>query len=458
MTSLYTLIRPHQCVSKILGIVLLLSTCLALPGVAQESDPVVLFFKNGEGFRAQGEYRQAITEYEKALAIDNTRPIIFYWKGICHYQLKEHEKGVESLEHAIDLNSNYDQAYKALLQGYTEVANMEKVVATLSRMAFVEQDVMKRIEHYKRIASLLVKQREYTKALPHIEDGLRVDPYNPDLLYAKAQSLNGSGQYQATINMGKPVIANLQGDDRENITRFNYEVGFAYYKLGNYKEANKYFEKAYFGPYRSLISKLQPNHFYNVAYGFSMIYEYETTEHMLETALEIDPGFAKAYDLLADIAIKQEHHHKGILYYEKAVSGLAEQDEYLEEIYNNKLIPTLINAQEYREAVRICDQALGKFPASRNIKYLKAIALHHQDLNVDAISIMENILSEQAIPALEKSLYSFAIGIMYNANNQTEEAKESFKAARSGAFTNASLYAYEMILEEEILSRNSAGF
>lgn len=458
MTSLSTLIKPLQSVSKILGIVLLLSTYLVLPSSAQESDPAVLFFKNGEGFRAQGEYRQAITEYEKALAIDNTRPIIFYWKGICHYQLKEHDKGVEDLEHAIDINPNYNQAYKALLQGYTEVANTNKVVETLSRMAFVEEDVMKRIEHYKRIAQILVKQREYVKALPHIEDGLKADPNNLDLLYAKAQSYNGSAQYQSTINTVKPVLPKLTANDRDNTTRFNYEIGYAYYKLTNYKEANGYFERAYYGSYRSLISKLQPNHFYNVAYGFSMIYEYETTESMLETALAIDPAFAKAYDLLADIAIKQEHHHKGILYYEKAVTGLAEQDEYLEEIYNNKLIPTLINAMEYREAVRICDQALSKFPSSRNIKYLKAIALHHQDINVDAIGIMENIIAEQGVPALEKSLYSFAMGIIYKANNQIEEAKESFKAARNGAFTNASLYAYELILEEEILSKNMADF
>ncbi|MEM8893244.1 MAG: tetratricopeptide repeat protein [Bacteroidota bacterium] len=458
MTSLAALCKLHQSILKILGIVLLISAGASIHGFAQVSDPVVLFFKNGEGFRAQGEYKEAIMEYEKALAIDNTRPQIFYWKAICHYQLNEHEKGVEDLEHAIDLNENYNQAYSALLQGYTEVANMNKVVETLSRMAYVEEDIMKRIEYYKRIVSLLVKQREYVKALPHIEDGLQVDPNNYDLLYAKAQSLNGSAQYQSAINLGKPVLSKLPGNDRNNITRFNYEVGFAYYKLTKYKEANNYFERAYYGPYRSLISKLQPNHFYNVAYGFSMIYEYETTERMLETALEIDPGFAKAYDLLADIAIKQEHHHKGILYYEKAVTGLAEQDEYLEEIYNNKLIPTLINAQEFREAVRICDQALDKFPGSRNVRYLKAIALHHQDLNVDAISIMENLLAEQGIPALQKSLYSFAIGIMYDANNQIEEAKESFKSARSGAFTNASLYAYELIIEEEILSRNSTGF
>lgn len=455
---LYSSFNPHQIILRAFGVFLLLSACCIYQSTAQESDPVVLFFKNGEGFRAQGEYAQAITEYEKALAIDNTRPIIFYWKGICHYQLKEHDKGVESLEHAIDLNPNYNQAYTALLQGYTEVYNTNKVVETLSRMAYVEEDVMKQIEYYKRIAQILVKQREYSKALPHIEDGLKADPNNYDLLYAKAQSYNGIAQYQSTINTVKPVLAKLSASDRDNAIRFNYEIGYAYYKLTNYKEANAYFEKAYFGPYRSLISKLQPNHFYNVAYGFSMIYEYETTEAMLETALEIDPTFAKAYDLLADIAIKQEHHHKGILYYEKAVTGLAEQDEYLEEIYNNKLIPTLINAKEFREAVRICDQALSKFPSSRNIKYLKAISLHHQDLNVDAIAIMENIIAEQGVPALEKSLYSFALGIMYKANSQIESAKASFKEARNGAFTNASLYAYEMILEEEILSKNTAGF
>lgn len=458
MTPFYPFCYLRQSLLRVFGIFLLLSACFIQTGLAQESDPVVLFFKNGEGFRAKGEYQQAIAEYDKALAIDEGRPIIHYWKGICYYQLKEHDNGVAALERAIALNPNYNQAYSALLQGYTEVYNTEKVVETLSRMARVEEDVMKRIEYYKRIAGILVKQRDYSKAIPHIEEGLKADPNNFDLLYAKAQSYNGIAQYQSTINTVKPVLGKIPANDRDNITRFNYEIGYAYYKLTNYKEANVYFERAYYGPYRALISKLQPSHFYNVAYGFSMIYEYETTESMLETALEIDPTFAKAYDLLADIAIKQEHHHKGILYYEKAVAGLAEQDEYLEEIYNNKLIPTLINAKEYREAVRICDQALGKFPSSRNIKYLKAISLHHQDLNKDAIAIMENIIAEQGVPALEKSLYSFALGIMYKANGQIESAKNSFKEARNGAFTNASLYAYELIVEEEIISKNTSGF
>lgn len=420
----------------------------------QEVEHSKLFFRNGEAFRNQKKYILAIKEYDQAIAADSKQPDFYFAKGMCHFLLNEPVDGVNAMEKAIAIKPDYEAAYSPLLKGYEMLGNTDKVVATISKMASVETDNTKKMGYYNQIIQTLNRQKQYAKALPHINAALAADPNDLSIRTAEAQAYNGMGNYQKTITTleaFKPTFSKLEA---VAAAPFYYELGFAYYHIGDYKNANTNFENGYQGQYKSLISKLQPSHFFNVAYGFSMIYEYETTDKMLQTVLKIDPTFARAYDLLADIAIKQEHHHMGILYYEKAVKGLAGQDQYVEEIYVNKLIPSLINAERYTEGIKICDEALKLFPNSRSIKYLKAIAYHHLNKNNEAIAIMDLVMAEPGIPAQEEGLYHFALGMMHKANNNNEAAKNSLRSASKGAYTNASLYVYEVIIEEEAIKAN----
>lgn len=422
--------------------------------IGQEADQAMLMFKNGEGFRSQKKYILAISQYDQAIKLDPKQPDFYFAKGMCHFLLNEHLDGINAMEKVIALKPDYEAAYTALIKGYETVGNTDKIVATISKLASVETDQNKKMGYYNQIVQALVKQRQYAKAIPHINAALAAEPANFDMKQAEAQAYNGMGNYKKAIEVLTAFQPTFSKLDAEKAAAFYYELGFAYYHIADYTNANASFEKGFQGQYKALISKLQPSHFFNIAYGYSMIFEYTTTEKMLQTVLKIDPTFAKAYDLLADISIKQEHHHMGILYYQKAVAGLAGKDQYVEEIYNNKLIPSLINAKRYAEAVKICDQALALYPSSRNLKYLKAISLHHQAKNKEAIAIMETIVTEPGIPPLEEGLYNFASGIIYKALNNNEAAKNAFRNARKGAFTNASMYAYEMIIEEETIMAN----
>jgi tetratricopeptide (TPR) repeat protein len=432
---------------------LLLFASLSL-AIGQETEHSKLFFRNGEAFRNQKKYILAIKEYDQAIAADSKQPDFYFAKGMCHFLLNEPIDGVNAMEKVIAIKPDYEAAYGSLIKGYEMIGNTDKVVATISKMASVETDNTKKMGYYNQIIQTLNRQKQYAKALPHINAALSADPNDFSIKTAEAQAHNGMGNYQKTISTLEAFQPTFSKLDATAAAPIYYELGFAYYHIGDYKNANVSFEKGYQGQYKSLISKLQPSHFFNVAYGFSLIYEYETTDKMLQTVLKIDPTYAKAYDLLADIAIKQEHHHMGILYYEKAVKGLAGQDQYVEEIYVNKLIPSLINAERYIEGIRICDEALKLFPNSRSIKYLKAIAYHHLDKNKEAIAIMDLVLAEPSIPAQEEGLYHFALGMMHKASNNNEAAKNSLRSASKGSFTNASLYVYEMILEEEAIKAN----
>ena len=427
---------------------------------AQENDAYMLFFKNAEQFRSKGEYANAIKDYEHAAALNDTSALIYYWKGWSHSQLNQNAEAVSALERAVDLDPNYLQTYNTLLNVYNKVENTDKIVETLSRLIEVEKSVPKKVEYTDRMLQLLVQQGNYVDVLNRIKKARALAPGNLSFPYYEAQALNGLARYNETIKLLEGYLPKVATTDKKALAQLNYELGYAYHHVNQFDKSREAFEKANIGPFRALISKLQPDHYYNIAVGYSKIFEYETASAVLETALKIDPTYARAYDLLADNAIKQEHHFKGIEYYEKAVQGLADRDEYLKDLYTNKLIPTLINAEQFEEAVRKSDEALEKYPTDRTLKYLKAISLHHLNRNQEAISIMETLLnSSQTVASMEigrmeAGLYSFASGIMYRQLGKLDQAKESFLDARkAGSFANASQYAYEQILEKEATER-----
>ncbi len=426
--------------------------------IAQESDPVKLFFKNGEAFRTIEHYKEAIAEYDKALAIDDTYQMIHYWKGVCHFIIKEYDQSIASLERAIELSPNYKAAYSALMKVYNELGNNEKSIETFERVADIEEDPLTKVNMYRRVINMQIEEGNNEAAIVNIEKALEVDPGNLEIRYLESDIYNNLGQYRKAIEVLEPVMDDLNKLSPDNRLKFYYELGYAYHYMKEYDKSNEYFKKAYDGPFKSLISKLQPSHFFNVAYGYSKIYEYETCERLLKKVLEIDPTYAQAYDLLADVAIKQEHHHKGLEYYEQAVEGLGAKSNDLEDIYAEKFIPTLLNNRDYEIAVQLANEALAKFPNSVKIKYLKAIGLHHQDKNVEAIKIMEEVVANKAASSpMDYALYNFALGIIYKTNGNLKEAEEAFKLADKGPYRNASLYAYESTLEEEMMQAQNKG-
>ena len=431
---------------------LVIALLLSMTTLAQEKvAPDTLFFQKAEAYRERKDYKNAIEQYDNCLTINKKNPKVLYWKGVCHLAIKEDEKGVALLKKCLTVDSTYLAAYYRLLEKYNSTENNNEAILMLDHIIKLEKDKNKKISACRKIVKKLLNEELYSNVLPYIETTLVIAPNQLDMLYIKAKINNSIGRYQIAISTAFPVLSNLNTKDIKNISRFNYEIGHAYHYLEQYDTAKSYLKNVKYKSYRQLVNKLKPEYFYKVALSFLAIYEYEIAESMLLNVLKIEPSFYNAYNLLADIEVKKMYPQQAVTYYKEAMEKLShEQEEWINKIYNDKLIPILINAEKYDEAVDFCDKASEKFPNAINFTYLKAITLYHQGKGEEAIPIMEKLIAELTDISPEKYLYNFTIGIMYDKQNNTKKAKEVFKISRqANSFFNASTYAYEQVLKKE---------
>ncbi|MDW8288564.1 MAG: tetratricopeptide repeat protein, partial [Flammeovirgaceae bacterium] len=344
---------------------------------------------------------------------------------------------------------NNFQAYNALLRTYADLKDYDKMVHTLIRMSAASDKIDQKLEFKLRAVQTYLQQERYKDAEPLVKEALKMKPDDNDVLYYNAQVNNKLGYYEVARKEMEKVtarVANIQ--DPKVTAKYWFELGYALHHLGQYEKADAAFQKADFGPFKAQIAKLKPGYYYNVANCYYMIYDYTTAKAMLNTALKIDKSFSQANVLLADIAIKEEHHHKGIHYYKLALAEQSSVDKSHEKIYAT-LIETLINATKYGEAISTADECLQKFPGNRNVMFMKGIALFKENKKQEAISVIEEVLKDSAITPIEKLQYSFALGTIYAAIGDYEKAKNALREAGKGPFQNAAQYAYELILEQE---------
>jgi pentatricopeptide repeat protein len=442
--------KIHSTMTRISTISLvLLAWLFGMNVYAQVSDPVMLFFNNAEKFRVQGNLKEAIEDYNHALAISDTASRIHYTKGLCHYQLKDYENAAKSFEKTVTLVPNNFQAYNALLRVYADVKDTDKMVGTLNRMSAAADKPDQKLDFKLRAVQTYIQLERYKDADPLAKEALKIKPEDNDVLYYNAQINNKMGNYElAKKDMEKVTTKVASVNDPKITAKYWYELGYSLHHLGQYDKADNAFVKADFGPFKALIAKLKPGYYYNVANCYYMIYDYTTAQSMLHTALKIDKSYAQANVLLADMAIKEEHHHKGIHFYKLALSEQQTPDKSHEKIYAT-LIETLINAKKYSEAITTADECLSKFPGNRNVMFMKAMSLYKENKNQDAVALMEEILKDSAISPIEKLQYSFALGTIYSSVGDVEKAKNALKEAGKGPFQNAAQYAYELLTEQE---------
>ncbi len=424
---------------------------------AQESDPVMLFFKNGEKYRSQEKYKEAIGEYDHALAISDTSSMIHYWKGISYFMLKDAENAAQALEKAMSLNPTYQLGLQALLKVYTVTNDTDKLLSTYNRLANTSTGANK-IDNLNKGLQVLVKAERFAACKTQADVILKLDPKNLEALYVKGMVNNHLGHYDIARKTMESAVGMVKSTDEKVIARYYYELGYAYHKLGDYAKSDEAFNKANVGPYRELIAKLKPGYYYNVATSYNMIYEYEIAKEMLNTALKIDKSYYAANMLLAEISIKEEHHHKGIHFYKEALKDAGEDmDNNHEKIYN-KLIETLLNAKKFNESISTSDECLAKFPGARNVRFMKSIALHRHDKAQEGIDILETLLGDGSITPIESLMYNFALGAMYATIKDFEKAKGAYAKARRGPFANAAQFAYERMVDEmAVAEENTTG-
>lgn len=232
--------------NNVLPILLFLTLIFTFVSFAQEMNPEAgKLYNEGNSLLKAGNYKGAISSYDKALAIEKDYRI-YYQKGIAQKKTNDLEGARASIEESIKLKSDFEAGYNALggiyfsMQKYQEAINNFEKVLSITDNAGVTKKVKKNLSlAYTKLGNVEITNGNSQKAIEDLNKAVENEHYDAAYLsLAKLYSelsdwdncisaSENALKYKSTITAGGP----------------NYYMGLAYKGKGDITKAREMFEK-----------------------------------------------------------------------------------------------------------------------------------------------------------------------------------------------------------------------
>ncbi|MCW9095530.1 MAG: tetratricopeptide repeat protein [Ignavibacteriaceae bacterium] len=233
--------------AKVFPVLLLIFLLTSVFTFAQEmSVEVGKLYNEGNSLLKAGNYNGAISDYDKALAIEKDYRI-YYQKGVAQKKSNDLNGSKASLEECLKLKNDFEPGYNALggvyfsMGNYNQaIKNFEKVL-TISKNASVQKKIKKNLSlAYAKLGNDEISNGNSQKAVEYLNKA--VENNNYDAAYLSLAKL-----YSELNDWDKCISAS------ENALKYkskitsggpNYYMGLAYKGKGDNQKAKELFEKA----------------------------------------------------------------------------------------------------------------------------------------------------------------------------------------------------------------------
>ncbi len=204
--------------------------------LAADPEDIKNWCNRGYALARLGEYEKAIASFESALALDPGNAWAWCVKGITLGVLGEYDQALGCIDRALALNPEYVGAWMAKGDIYKRVGAYKKALACFERVIKINPDEkdawVRRSEAYR----LMGNYREAVKCLNHV---LAMDPDYVPALGIKGIFLLDKGQYETASECFSRVLES----DREERSAWYYK-GLALFLQRKYSSAAEHFETA----------------------------------------------------------------------------------------------------------------------------------------------------------------------------------------------------------------------
>jgi len=220
---------------------------LSIISYAQDMSPEAgKLYNEGNSMLKAGNYNGAISNYDKALAIEKDYRI-YYQKGVAQKKANDLNGSKASLEESIKLKGDFEPSYNALggvyfsMGNYTEaIKNFEKVLI-LSDNGGVEKKVKKNMSlAYAKLGNEEISKGNAPKAIEYLMKAVENDNYDAAYL-SLAKLYSELGEWDKSITASENALKY-----KSKITAGGpyFYMGVSYKGKGDMQKAKEMFEKA----------------------------------------------------------------------------------------------------------------------------------------------------------------------------------------------------------------------
>lgn len=233
--------------TKIIVFPILLFFTFTFVSLAQEMNADAgKLYNEGNSLLKAGNYNGAISNYDKALAIEKDYRI-YYQKGVAQKKTNNLDGSKVSLEECIKLKSDFEAGYNALggvyfsMGNYQEAINKFEKVLTLTNNASVTKKVKKNLSlAYTKLGNESVSNGNAQKGIEYLNKAVENDNYDAAYL-SLAKLYSELGEWDKSISASESA---LKYKSKITIGGPYFYMGVSYKGKGDTSKATEMFDKA----------------------------------------------------------------------------------------------------------------------------------------------------------------------------------------------------------------------
>lgn len=181
------------------------------------------------------DYGGAITEYTRAIDLNNSSAVLYNNRGVCKYKMQRYSEAIEDYTKAIDADPNYVHAYFNKGNSHMGIGEYDQALIAYDKTLEIDPNYKKA---YVNRSKVMYQQGNYDGSIADLNKGLELGARNKEKLhlelgnaylqlnkldealsnYNDALKINGN-YYKAIVNRGQVYIK--QGEWDLAIADFN---------------------------------------------------------------------------------------------------------------------------------------------------------------------------------------------------------------------------------------------
>jgi len=274
----------------------------------EELDVLVML---AETYSKQRNYSTAESTYKKIVGLKPSLDNAYMGLGLVYIKMRKWSDAVTALEKAVQLNLDHKNAYLLIGRAYKE----QKIYAKAAEnfIKYLELNSNNPQDANLQLGQCYLELEQYDKAIPALEEALKLEPQSININYRLAQCYQKVGQYEKAEGIYSN-LAQISPDDAKvyfnNVIRMydeakmpdkavnaakklieldpnnhesHYNMGAMLVKQNKYTEAIESFKKAI---------ELKPDFIYayaNMGYSYSQMKKYSDAVGAFKKLVEFSP-------------------------------------------------------------------------------------------------------------------------------------------------------------------------